>query len=303
MMEKTESDNEFERYYKLLISMSYRMMGSFMEAEDIVQEVAIEWHKTDISRIKNKKAWLIRVCTNKSIDSLRKAYRKRELYPGTWLPEILPNSLITWDDEVEKKESLNTSFLILLENLNPKERAIYVLRAVFEYDFKKIAEFTTLNVSNCRKIFERANIKIINKNNIYDDNNKMSLNILKNFFDSAKLGSEDKIKELLSENSEFWSDGGGKVSAAKDVIKDIQKISRFFSNIFKSLENDEHLYKYEYLLVNHLPGLILSRKDSVGLWRIETIFNFEFINNKVYRMYAQRNPDKLKMIEKNLFQK
>jgi RNA polymerase sigma-70 factor (ECF subfamily) len=295
-----DKNAEFQKYYNLLISMSYRMMGSFVEAEDIVQEVAIEWMKTDVESISNEKAWLLRVCTNKAIDCLKKAYKKREVYTGTWLPEILPNSFIVWDNETENKESLNTSFLILLENLNPKERAVYILRSVFEYDFKKISEFTDLKDSNCRKIFERANDKIHDGNKTYDKNDENSLNILEKLFEAAKLGSEERIKELLSRNSEFWSDGGGKVSASRRILDTMQKIGRFLANIFKSLENDEFTYQYEYMLVNYMPGVVLSKQDENGLWKIETIFSFELLDNKIERIYAQRNPDKLRIISNTL---
>lgn len=292
-----DKNQEFQQYYNFLISLSYRYLGSFSEAEDVVQEVAIEWLKHQRDEINHPKAWLIRVCTNKSLDALKKAYKKREVYTGTWLPEILPDSFITWDNELETKESLKTSFLILLENLNPKERAIYVLRIVFEYNFKEIAEFVETSDANCRKIFQRAKSKIEDQKTHYDQSSDMAYENIRALFNFAKEGSSEKIMSLLSTDSEFWSDGGGKASAARQIFYNPNKIAHFFATIFHNLSKDGNTYKFNFIAVNHQPGLVLSKINDQGLWSLETIFSFEFIDDKIARIYAQRNPDKLGFIQ------
>lgn len=234
--------------------------------------------------------------TNRAIDSLKKAYKKREVYSGTWLPEVLPDSLINWDNELEKKESLRTSFLILLENLSPKERAVYILREVFEYHYKEIAEFTHLTESNCRKIFQRAHNKVDEKSSKYDDYNENSLAALETFFESALSGSEDELKKILHSESEFWSDGGGKATAVRSILYHSEKIARFFGKIFISYKDEMSHYKFEYIFVNNSPGVVISKKVDNSLWSIETIFTFEMIENKIARIYAQRNPDKLNFV-------
>lgn len=283
----------FQSHSALLISMIYRMTGSLTEAEDIVQETALEWHQHDLQKIQNPKAWLIKVCTNKALDHLKKAYKKREVYPGTWLPEIIPNSLAPWKDEVEKKESLHTSFLILLESLSPQERVVYILRQVFEYSFKEISEWTRLTDTHCRKIYERSKKRISSQKPAFDGHNAHSLRLLKDFFDYASQGNEKALQDLLHSQSEFWSDGGGKVSALPKIEKENEKISRFLARVFKNLSRTPENYKFDYLLINHLPGVIISRKEQSQLWALETLFSFEFTNNKVSRIYAQRNPEKL----------
>lgn len=287
---------DFEYFQGTLIAMSYRMLGSFVEAEDIVQEVALEWMQADRQKIENPKAWLMRVCTNKTIDSLKRAYKKREVYTGTWLPEVLPDSLITWEEGPERKETLKTSFLILLENLSPSERAIFILKNVFEYNFKEIAEFVGLTESNCRKIFQRSKQKINPLTNLDHNYNEKAFELLSIFFQSACLGSQESIKNILDVNSEFWSDGGGKVSAVRSIINEPQKIARFFANIFKTLED----LRYDFVMVNFSPGLVLSTLQTNHLWKVETIFSFEIQNGKISRIFAQRNPDKLQFVEKIL---
>lgn len=294
-MKEENSIKQFDLYRGFLISVSYRMLGSFSEAEDIVQDVAIEWLRTDTEIIENPKAWLLRVTTNKALDALKRAYKSREVYTGTWLPEVLPDSLITWDDTVQHKESLHTSFLILLENLKPKERAVFILREVVEYSFKEIAEFVGITEANSRKIFERASQKISSKKETFDKYDHNSLDLIRTFFDASCKGDKNIIKELLAPDSEFWSDGGGKVSAVRVVIYEAQKIIRFFINIFSTNNEQSSKFKYEATFVNHLPGLILSRLDEKGLWHIETIFSFELKNGIISKIYAQRDPDKLSL--------
>ncbi|WP_157680590.1 sigma-70 family RNA polymerase sigma factor [Bacteriovorax sp. Seq25_V] len=291
---------EFKKYRALLMAISYRMMGTFTEAEDIVQEVSIEWFNTKREEILNPKSWLVRVTTNKAIDALKKAYRKREIYTGTWLPEIMPDSLITWEDDLDIKESLNTSFLILLENLSPKERAVYLLSEIFEYNSHEVSELLNSTESNCRKIKQRAKEKIKNRNLAKSETSEESLKIVRELFDALRLGHNDIVENLLLPDSEFWSDGGGKVSAARNIIIDINKISRFLTTIFKNLENDEFTYKYDFTNVNGLPGLVFSKQNSKKLWNLETVFSFEIECGKVSRIYAQRNPDKISYVE-NIF--
>jgi RNA polymerase sigma-70 factor (ECF subfamily) len=130
------------------------MMGSLTEAEDIVQDVAIKWLENDNTRLQNPKAWLIRVCSNQALDYLKKSYRKREAYKGTWLPEIIPDSLMTWELKLDKGDSLNTSFLILLENLSPTERVVFLLRKVFDYSSLEVSNF--LEIAPTSPVIEPA---------------------------------------------------------------------------------------------------------------------------------------------------
>lgn len=291
-MERKNNIDPFICNKALLISISYRMLGSFAEAEEIVQETALEWLGTGQDLIENPQSWLVRVVTNKSLDTLKRAYKRREVYTGTWLPEVLPDSLITWDYNIENKESLHTSFLILLENLNPKERAVFILRNVVEYSFKEIADFVGTSDSTARKIYERATKKVQERKEKFDTYDSSSLNVIRDFFEASCLGEEGSIRELLDEESQFWSDGGGIVSAIRVVICDMRKISRFFSNTF-SRADDSVDRKVEFTFVNHLPGLIISKFNENNRWEIETLFSFELKNGVIARIYAQRNPEKI----------
>jgi len=290
----------FESYRGPLLSLSYRMLGSLSEAEDVVQDVAISWLEQDASELRNPKSWLIRVCTNKAIDYLKKAYKKREVYSGTWLPDAIPDSLITWETDLERKESLSTSFLILLENLSPKERAVYILRKVFEYSSSETSCFLEISDSSCRKIHERACKKIDERENKYSKNHEKSFELLEEFFSLACSGSKEEITDILHSESEFWSDGGGKASAVSRILYEPVAISVFFANVFSKLPIDSKEYKLEYVFVNSSPGIVLSKIDINLLWNIETIFTFEVKEDRIARIYAQRNPDKLSILNYHL---
>jgi RNA polymerase sigma-70 factor (ECF subfamily) len=290
---------EFENYRGLLLALAYRMMGSLSEAEDVVQDVAIKWIECDTAKIKSTKAWLIKVCSNQALDYLKKSYKKREVYSGTWLPEIIPDTLMTWESDLDKRESLNTSFLILLENLSPIERAVFILRKVFDYSSLEVCDFLDITDSNTRKIHQRACKKIDEDKRKYLSPSNQSLDILKDFFMHACNGSSEDIKELLSHESEFWSDGGGKASAINKIIVDKEFTANFFAKLFKRLSSDI-AYRFEYQLVNHQPGCVLSKKNDEQLWEVETIFSFEVENQSITRIYAQRNPDKLSIMKYHL---
>src|SRR3954465_640983 len=144
----SEWESLWTQYRTYLISFAFRMTGSLSEAEDLVQETFIECARVSPSEIQNPKSWLTKICANKGIDHLKSAYKRRETYPGTWLPDAIPDSLQVWSNlhgsETPEKtlinsETLTTSFLLLAERLTPEERAVYLLSEVFEYSYREIA--------------------------------------------------------------------------------------------------------------------------------------------------------------------
>jgi len=284
-----------------LIAFAFRMTGSLSEAEDLVQEVFLECAEVPRAEIRNAKSWLTKICANKGIDYLKSAYKKRETYPGTWLPDVIPDSLQIWSNlnggaSPEKtlivSESLTTSFLLLAERLTPEERAVYLLSEVFEYSFKEISAFLDKSEDACRKTAQRARAAVHAVPRFTPDS-KDAINLIARFFDYAKNGDKSSLQELLSDESEFWSDGGGKVPAAKTVLAEPEKIATFFAALGASKVFVPRDFKLEFTPVSSRPGLIISRKLPSGLWCFETIFSFEIHGNKIVRIYAQRNPEKL----------
>lgn len=287
---------------QFLLSFAFRMTGSLSEAEDLVQDTFIQCAETHPNEISNHKSWLTKVCSNKALDHLKSAYKRRETYRGAWLPDAVPDSFQFWgnleDIEAPEKpillaESLTTSFLLLIEKLTPEERVVYLLSEVFEYTYKEIANFLDKTDETCRKIAQRARQSVVDGRVKYDSKSKEAMDLVHKFYESAKNNDHQGLMDILSKESEFWSDGGGKVSATLFVFKDELRIARFYTSpgitgMFTSNE-----YKSEIATVNTLPGLIVSRRLPEGGWVFDTIFTFETLGDKIVRIYVQRNPDKL----------
>ena len=295
---------DWRQYRPFLISFAFRMTGSLSEAEDLVQDTFLECARVPRSEIKNPKSWLAKICANKGIDHLKSAYKKRETYPGPWLPDVIPDSLQIWsslrDSESPEKnliasESLTTSFLLLAERLTPEERAVYLLSEVFEYSFKEIATFLEKSEGACRKTAQRARAAVLSAPR-FAPYSPDSTNLIARFFECAKNGDKSSLVELLSDESEFWSDGGGKVPAAKAILTEQTKIAAFFAGLGSSNAFVSGDFKLDFTPVSSRPGLVISRRLPSGLWSFETIFSFEIQDKRIARIYAQRNPDKLKAL-------
>ena len=295
---------DWKQYRPFLISFAYRMTGSLSEAEDLVQDTFLECARVPRSEIRNAKSWLTKICANKGIDQLKSAYKRRETYPGTWLPDAIPDSLQVWtslqgSESPEKTliaaESLTTSFLLLVERLTPEERAVYLLGEVFEYSYKEISALLDKSEDACRKTAQRARAAVQAAPK-FAANTPDSMDLIARFFESAKNGDNASLMELLADESEFWADGGGKVPATKSIIRERPDIARFFAALGTSKAFVPDNFKVDFTRVSSRPGLIVSRKLPSGLWTFETIFSFEIRDGKIARIYAQRNPDKLKSL-------
>lgn len=294
----------FIQHRPYLLSLGFRMTGSLAEAEDIVQDTFVASLSTDPSEIQNHRAWLTRVCSNKALDHLKLAHKKRETYVGVWLPDAVPDSYQFWGnledpslpgDELLRKESLTMSFLLLLQKLSPEERVVYLLNEVFAYSLKEISEFLQKTEEAIKKISQRARKAFDNEKRFRNDGPE-SERVISKFFELAKTGNAEALAGMLSPDSEFWPDSGGKVpTASKSVIADIVRTSRFFAGIWSSKPFLSDSIKWEQHLVNGRPGLIVSSQTESG-WKIDTILSFEVEDGKITRIYSQRNPDKLQVL-------
>jgi RNA polymerase sigma-70 factor (ECF subfamily) len=297
-------EDTWKQYRPFLTSFAFRLTGSLSEAEDLVQDTFLECATVSRSEIKNPKSWLTKVCANKGIDHLKSAYKRRETYPGTWLPDVIPDSLQIWSNlqgsvSPEKNliasESLTTSFLLMVERLTPEERAVYLLSEIFEYSYKEISALLEKSEEACRKTAQRARAAVLSAPR-FERNSPDSTALISRFFESVKNGDNAALVELLSDESEFWSDGGGKVAAAKTILTEKTKIAGFFAALGSSNAFASGDFKLDFTEVSSRPGLVISRRLPTGLWTFETILSFEILDKKIARIYAQRNPDKLKAL-------
>lgn len=300
-----EWEGLFIQYRPYLISFAFRMTGSLSESEDIVQDTFIQCAPINPKEVNNPKSWLTKICSNKALDYMKLAYKKREVYQGTWLPDAVPDSFQYWGNLLEEiapdkkllyTESLSTSFLLILQKLSPEERVIYLLNEVFDYSFSEIAEFMNKSEDACKKTCQRAR-KAFDNEKRFRAYNQDDQAVVAKFFDIAKNGDKDGLYAMLAEDSEFWGDGGGKVPvASKDVVRDLNFTAKFIAAIWSAPFFNNENVRQEFKIVNEKPGLVISRRGEDGEWRFETIITLEVENGKIARIYSQRNPDKLKSL-------
>jgi RNA polymerase sigma-70 factor (ECF subfamily) len=292
----------FSRNQKYLLALAFRMTGSLSESEDLVQECFLECAAVDPATIESHRAWLTRVCSNKALDHLKRAYKKREVYSGPWLPDAVPDSFQLWDEPLESisperkllaSDSLTVSFLLLIEKLSPEERVVYLLAEIFDYPFREIAGFLGKSEDACRKLAERARKAVVTGRPKFTAAPGQAERVITEFFALAKAGNREGLAAMLTAGSQFWSDGGGKVSAAREVLVDAEKIAQFFKGLGLAFFRHAEQFRMEFGYVNQRPGMFISRRLESGEWAFDTIMSFELEGDRIARIYAQRNPDKL----------
>jgi RNA polymerase sigma-70 factor (ECF subfamily) len=225
---------DFERHRSLLFSIAYRMLGSVAEAEDVVQEAYLRWREVPEGEVRSPKSYLSAVVTRLSIDRLRSA--RREEYIGPWLPEPLISDRaeeLAAHDELD--ESLSMAFLVLLESLNPVERAVFLLREVFDYDYEEISSIVRKSEANCRQIARRARQSVAARRPRFERSLEKEKMLTERFVEACMSGDMEGLLELLSEDVTLWSDGGGKVAAAPYPIHGPEKVARFLVGVLRTV--------------------------------------------------------------------
>jgi RNA polymerase sigma-70 factor (ECF subfamily) len=209
----------FETYRPYLFSIAYRMLGSAMDAEDMVQETYLHYSATPPKdAVRSLKAYLTTILVRLCMDQLHLARRTRELYVGPWLPEpiLTTEASATSDPEkrVDTEESISLAFLVLLEQLQPFERAVFLLREVFEYEFAEIAAMLKKSEAACRRSFSRAKLHLREHRPRFPASPATHRELLTGYFQAVQTGEMSALMNLLSEEVTLWADGGGKVKQA-----------------------------------------------------------------------------------------
>lgn len=276
----------YQKYKPLIFSISYRMLGSVVEAEDIVQETFLTFFQIDANSISNHKAYLCKIATNLCLDLLKSMRRKREEYIGPWLPE--PYIVSEQEDLVMTKDCLSISYLLLMEMLSPTERAVFLLKEVFAFSYKEISSIVQKTEVNCRKIFTRAKEKIGVDGQETKLNNEQNQGIILEFIHSFQNGDMKKVMELISEDVILYSDGGGIVKAAIRPIFSRNRVIPFLQGVSSKAPNE---MSSEIKCVNGQYG-VLNVINSVP----HSVISFQIEQEKVKTIYIVLNPAKLKHI-------
>jgi RNA polymerase sigma-70 factor (ECF subfamily) len=281
-----------------LKGLAYRMLGSYADAEDVLQDIWLQWMAVD-DHIIHDRAYLCRMVTNLCLDKLKHSSRTKEEYYGVSLPEpLFDHHLIQCHPEAhtEYSQDVSLAFLLVLQRLSPLERASFLLHDVFELTFDEISQILGRTSEACRQLCSRAR-KNVKKNNVRravseDD----YLKLLNAFSDAIYHLDMGALKNILSDDVVMMSDGGGKVSAVSRPIEGKEKIAKALIAFSKSSDTPWRFYQKR--LINGQLFLILFKQAQQD--QIEQVIELQASKNDLARIgsiYIQRNPDKLKNIE------
>jgi RNA polymerase sigma-70 factor, ECF subfamily len=274
----------------LLFSIAYRMLGSVAEAEDVVQEAFLRWHRAleGGTEVESAKSYLAAVTTRLAIDHLRAARTRRESYVGPWLPEpLVAEKEADVAQHAEMADSLSMAFLLLLESLSPVERAVFLLREVFEYGYDEIAEIVGKSETNCRQIFARARRRIERATPRFEASARERDELARRFFAACEQGDMDGLLELLTADAVFVGDGGDKGQGIKEPVRGRERVARLLLGIFA---RGAHLgARVRLVEVNGQPGAI--GEDAEG--RLINVMDLDISSGQVQAIRSVVNPDKL----------
>ena len=280
---------DYQLFKPLLFSISYRMLGSVAEAEDIVQETFLKAYQINEEKISLKKAYLCKMATNLCLDLLKSARYKRENYIGPWNPEPLFVEKLHAFDPSEimiQKEGLSVAYLRMMEHLSPDERAIFLLREAFDFSYPEISQMLEKKEDNCRKIFSRAKQKVslVEGESLNYEKNKSLVN---RFIDAFQSNNMDDLLELISANVTLFSDGGGKVHAAVRPVISLTNVLALLYGVVKKAPEDTH---FQIENVNCQPAIVVYMNG-----KLQSTLSFYISDAKIVEMYITMNPEKLPM--------
>ncbi|MFO0947282.1 MAG: RNA polymerase sigma-70 factor [Planctomycetota bacterium] len=276
----------FEKHRPQLLGLAYRMLGTMSDTDDVLQEAFLRWSRVDPQTVETPGAYLRSVVTRLCIDHRRSVQSRREQYIGPWLPEPVGDSSSSFgEDRGEMAESLSMAFLVLLETLSPTERAAYLLRKVFDYEYGEISGILDKSEANCRQMVHRAEQHLRNRRPRFDISSKETERLASEFLRACSTGDIDGLVQLLADDAVLVSDGGGKAIAARRPISGADNIARFLIGVVKKSPAG---FKIEPVIVNGELGYAAFVEGT-----LTTVYAFEASGGKVTKMFIVRNPDKL----------
>lgn len=287
----------FETYRAYLFAIAYRMLGSAMDAEDMVQETYIRYQSAAPETIHSLKAYLTTILTRLCMDQIQLAHRKREQYVGPWLPEPIlteetAESIGVADPEkrVDIQESISLAFLILLEQLQPFERAVFLLREVFAYEFAEIAAILGKSEAACRRSFSRSKPHLQAHRPRFPASPEVHRQLLTGFLRAVQVGDMAALTGMLAEEATLWADGGGKVKgAATRSVFGRTSVARFILGTKRLWPENAHAGLEE---INGQTALVIHTGDQAFV-----VLTIEVDGGHIQAIRIIANPDKLSRVQ------
>jgi RNA polymerase sigma-70 factor (ECF subfamily) len=277
----------FDQYRSLLFSIAYRMLSSVADAEDMLQETFIRWQQSTEQDVRSPRAFLVTIISRLCINHLQSARLQREDYPGEWLPEPImtgpgsdPFGIIRVD------ESLSMAFLVLLERLTPVERAVFLLREVFDYDYSEIASIIRQTQVNCRQILRRARQHVAAARPRFEPAKPTGDDLLASFLEAIGTGEMHRLIDLLSKDVVLHSDGGGKAIAVPNEVRGPDKVARGILGGLQRLVPKTLVRKLTQ--INGEPGLV-NYLDG----KPHSVLTIDIEGDRIRAIYVITNPEKL----------
>ena len=283
----------FHQHRNLLFSVAYRILGTAADAEDAVQDAWIKWSAADHTHVADPKAYLTRIVSNLALARLRSTRHKRETYVGPWLPE----PILTSGDAAEAvtdAESVSMAMLVVLETLSPLERAVFVLKEVFDFSHAEIAEALERSETAVRQAAHRARDHVRARRPRFAADRSRQREVTERFFAAATGGDINALMELLSPGVTLWTDGGGKVRQALRPVIGAATVAAWFAGIgtvtYQGVEPAD--MNAELVELNGGPGIVFS-----GPGRVIATVTFDFdASDRITAIHNVANPDKLRAV-------
>jgi RNA polymerase sigma-70 factor (ECF subfamily) len=289
----------FETHRPRLFAVAYRMLGSASEAEDVVQDAWLRYAAANRDDVLSTEAFLTTIVTRLCLDRLKSARVAREEYIGPWLPEpVATDRRQQPEQSASLGESLTLAFLVLLETLSPEERAVFLLREVFEYSHAEIASILGTTEVNCRQIFRRARTRIGERRPRAEVHRADKFELVKRFVGALQAGDAAELTSLLAEDVGLWGDGGGKVVAARHPLFGREAVVKLLAGIRRTAPATGiplDRVSLEVTDVNNEPA-VLIRVDG----RLDSVYACEFGQDRIAGIRVVRNPAKLAYIARQL---
>jgi len=278
----------------MLLALAYRLLGQVGEAEDVVQDAWLRWSAADRAEVENPAAFLTTVTTRLSLDRLRSAAARREVYIGSWLPEPLPtgpagDAFSDPADTLALRESASTGMLLLLDRLSPAERAVFVLREAFELPYPQIASILERTEDSCRQLLARARRHVANGRRRGQGrrapNSVDAGPLVEAFVAAARGGDLGRLESLLREDVVVTADGGGAARAGRHPVHGAAKAARLFAKVFERFYAGGEI---EYASYNHAPAFVVRTPENAAVYILDLA-----PEGRIARIYAILNPAKL----------
>jgi RNA polymerase sigma-70 factor, ECF subfamily len=287
----TTSDEHADRFMllrPLLFTIAYEILGSTTESDDVLQDSYLRWAQVDLGGVHDTKAYLARLVTRQALNALRAGARRREDYVGPWLPEPLLLEEQDPSADVVLAESVSMAMLVLLETLGPDERAVFVLREVFGFDYDEIAESVDKPAATVRQIAHRAREHVhARRRRFAPVDPEQNARITEEFMAAAASGDVQTVMSMLAPDVVWTADSGGKASAARRPVIGAEKVARAVVGLVgRAVQLPD--VRVEAVICNAAPALLFYQGD-----RLEGVFTVEIVDGKISNFYAMRNPDKL----------